>query len=294
MEVEKLVQEHAVMLHHLGWERQGDLPAPPPEQPGSLLSAPFPPEPSGIRLSLPHEYDGSAANCQGFLHLNLYLAMVHPAPSDHERVYALVSWLTGKALEWANAVWREGDAALDHFEEFTRHFWEVFDHPPEGRAAGERLYHLRQETRSTQEFALEFRTLAAGVGWNNRALIDHYHCSLREDVHRELACRDTTVTFDQLVDLSIRLDNLLATRGRPDRGLVVPSSRTPSPIPMELGGAVRRETGGRFRSCTICSRRGHTAGRCRVGSSGNQGSRQGALASPRVLCCTYVCVGHFS
>jgi hypothetical protein len=45
-------------------------------------------------------------------------------------------------------------------------------------------------------FALEFRTLAAGAGWNDRALIDHYHCSLREDVRRELACRDTTLMFD--------------------------------------------------------------------------------------------------
>jgi hypothetical protein len=61
-------------------------------------------------------------------------------------------------------VWREGDAALDQFEEFTRHFRAVFDHPPKGRAVDERLYHLRQETRSTQEFALEFRTLAAGTG----------------------------------------------------------------------------------------------------------------------------------
>lgn len=107
MEVEERVQEHAVMLYHLGaamdrviqtmdrWERQGVLPVPPPAQPGSPLSAPFPPEPSGIRLSMPQEYDGSAANCQGFLlQLNLYLATVHPAPSDRERVSALVSCLT--------------------------------------------------------------------------------------------------------------------------------------------------------------------------------------------------------
>ena len=114
------------------------------------------------------------------------------------------------------------------------------------------------------------------------SLIDNYHCSLREDLHRELVCRDTTLNFDQLVDLSIRLDNLLATRRRPDRGLVVPSSRTPSPIPMELGGAECRETGGDSLSCTICGRRGHTAGLCRVGSSGNRGSRQGNLASPQV------------
>jgi hypothetical protein len=79
--------------------------------------------PSRIRLPLPQEYDGTAANCQGFLlQLDLYLATIHPAPSGRERVSSLVSSLTGKALEWANAVWREGDAALDQFEEFSLRF----------------------------------------------------------------------------------------------------------------------------------------------------------------------------
>lgn len=99
---------------------------------------------------------------------------------------------------------------------------------------------------------MDIRTLAASAGWSNRALIDHYRCSLCKDVHRELACRDTTLTFDQLVDLSIRLDNLLATRRRLERGLSLPSPSTTSPMPMELGGAVRRETGGGSVSCTIC------------------------------------------
>ena len=80
--------------------------------------------------------------------------------------------------------------------------------------AGERLFHLRQGMRRAQDFAL-----ATSAGWNDRALIDHYRCSLCEDVHRELACRYTTLTLDQLVDLSIRLDNLLTARGRPERDL---------------------------------------------------------------------------
>ena len=91
---------------------------------------------------------------------------------------------------------------MDHFEEFTRRFRAVFDHPPEDRAAGEWLFHMRQGTRSAQEFGLEFLTLAAGAGWNDRALIDHNQCSLPEDVRRELACRDATISFDQLVDLA--------------------------------------------------------------------------------------------
>ena len=173
---------------------------------------------------------------------------------------ALVSCLSGSAPEWANAVWGEGDAALDDFTE-------VFDHPPKGRAAGDCLFHLKQGMRSAQEFTLELRTLAAGAGWNCRVLIDHYRCSLREDVCREMACRDTTLTFDQLVDMSIRLDNLLVTRRRLERALSIPFPSNTAPVPMELGGAAHRETGGGAFTCTICGRRGHTAGRCRVGSS---------------------------
>ncbi|XP_031685315.1 uncharacterized protein LOC116374754 [Oncorhynchus kisutch] len=115
-----------------------------------------------------------AAKCQGFLfQLDVYLAIVQPAPSGRERVAALISCLTG-ALEWANTVWREEDAALDQFE-------------------------------------LE-----------RKALIDHYRCNLREDVRRELACRNATISFDQLVDLSIWYDILLVTCGHPEDTLCVP------------------------------------------------------------------------
>ena len=147
--VEERIQEHSAMLHHLGammdhvvqtmdrWERQEVSPVPRPAQPGLSPPVPSGENSGGMRLSLPMEYDGTAAQCQGFLlQLDLYLATVHPAPSGGERVAALVFCLTGRALEWANAMWREGDTAPDHFEEFTHRFQAVFDHPPEGRAAG--------------------------------------------------------------------------------------------------------------------------------------------------------------
>ncbi|XP_070986282.1 uncharacterized protein [Oncorhynchus clarkii lewisi] len=100
------------------------------------------------------------------------------------------------------------------------------------------------EARSAQKFALDFRTLAAGAGWNNRALIITTVVVCVRTSVRELACRDTTLTFDQLVDISMRLDNLLATHGHPDRGLSIPSPSTTAPTPMELGGAAMRATGG--------------------------------------------------
>ena len=123
--VEERIQEHSAMLHHLGammdcvvqtmdrWERQEVSPVPRPAQPGLPLPVLSGTSPSGMRLSLPREYDGTAAQCQGFLlQLDLYLATVHPAPSERERVSALVSCLSRRALEWANTVWGEGDAAV--------------------------------------------------------------------------------------------------------------------------------------------------------------------------------------
>ncbi|XP_038866764.1 uncharacterized protein LOC120061209 [Salvelinus namaycush] len=230
--MEERVLHHTSILHRIGsamdqmmermdrWERSG-LPTTPPTLPPATL--PSPPAGSGasaLRITPPREYDG--AECQGFLlQLELYLATVRPAPSDEESVSVLVSCLMGRALEWANAIWNGPDSAKGHYPEFTR---------------GERLFHLRQGMRSALDFALEFPTLAAGAGWNDRALIDHYRCSLREDVSRELACRDTTLSLDELIGMSIRLDHLLAARGRSERVLSVSPPGPPAPIPMELGG----------------------------------------------------------
>ena len=52
------------------------------------------------------------------LQLELYLATVSPTLSCEEIVSVVVSCLTGRALEWANAVWNGPDSARDHYPEF--------------------------------------------------------------------------------------------------------------------------------------------------------------------------------
>ena len=91
------------------WESSG-LRSSPPVPP---TSPPSPPSGSGaLRLALPREYDGAAAGCQGFLlQLELYLATLRPSPSGEESVSVLVSCLTGRALEWANAIWNGPNSA---------------------------------------------------------------------------------------------------------------------------------------------------------------------------------------
>ncbi|KAJ8016081.1 hypothetical protein DPEC_G00003450 [Dallia pectoralis] len=123
--------------------------------PTSERLTPVPPEECRLHLRLPETYDGSP----GWL------------PGVSAAAGAELLHLVGPALEWATAFQSEHSPELYDYKEFTRNFCSTFDHPPKGREAGERLVHLRQGTRSAKEFVLEFRTLAAGSGWNKRAPI---------------------------------------------------------------------------------------------------------------------------
>ncbi|KAK6298912.1 hypothetical protein J4Q44_G00304220 [Coregonus suidteri] len=90
------------------------------------------------------------------------------------------------------------------------------------------------------------------------------------------------LSFSQLVDMAIRLDNLLETRGRPGGGLPVSIPADSDPEPMEMGGTASRESGGRQRQCHTGGTKGHFTTRCRQRSSGFGGSRNGTLTSTQV------------
>ncbi|KAK3521198.1 hypothetical protein QTP70_000476 [Hemibagrus guttatus] len=76
------------------------------------------------RLALPEKFDGSADRCHGFLR-QCEVFFSHQPGMYHEdgtKCAFLLSLLTGKALEWASAVW-DADllirASYSHFEEGT-------------------------------------------------------------------------------------------------------------------------------------------------------------------------------
>lgn len=186
------------------------VPAPTP-QPTSIPSEPV----RGIPLSLPERFDGAPARCKGFLlQCDLYIACYAGVVSGRDRVATVISALTGRALDWGAAVWETGGPKVESYERFTL-FPSVFDNPVEGREESERLLRLRQGSRTASEFALEFRTITASTEWNELALVTVFRSVLREEVQLELACRDDNLSFNQLISMVIRLDNLLWSRRRP-------------------------------------------------------------------------------
>ncbi|KAI2666686.1 Transposon Tf2-6 polyprotein [Labeo rohita] len=144
------------------------------------------------------------------LHLRPPFHPRRPRPSP--RAPASVPGEIRRALEWATAVWDVGRPAFPSFATFLQSFKEVFQPKPESSEAGEQIVALKQGRRTAADYALDFRTLAAQSGWNDGPLKLHYRKGLNQDLQVELACRDEGLTLSQYIDLSIRIDNLGATK----------------------------------------------------------------------------------
>lgn len=80
-----------------------------------------------------------------------------------------------------------------------------------------RLFSLRQGPRSVSEYAIEFRTLAADSGWNEASLQAVFVNGLSELLKDELVSHPVLKDFDELISLTIRIDNRCRERRREKR-----------------------------------------------------------------------------
>ncbi len=136
-------------------------PPPPASATASATASP--------RLAFPEKFDGSPTRCKGFLlQCSMFIGQQPTLyPTDDSRIAFVCSLLTGRALEWATAIWEDDHAAFPSFASFTQNFKKVFEHPAGGKEVGEKLLSLRQGGGSAADYALSFRTLAAQTGWRD-------------------------------------------------------------------------------------------------------------------------------
>lgn len=181
-------------------------------------SAPVMDKPSPHQLLVkPSEFfSGDATRCSSFL-LQCKLAFCG-APklftSSVEKISYFVTQLTGDALLWATSYLEIHDLNVVSYGQFLSEFRRIFDHPLQEANAVKRLLNLRQGGRPASDHALRFRLLAAQTKWNDAALRGTYLHSLSEYVKDQLAARDEPETFDELVKLSICLDERHSERRR--------------------------------------------------------------------------------
>ncbi len=230
------------------------------------------------RLAFPEKFDGSPTRCKGFLlQCSMFIGQQPTLyPTDDSRIAFVCSLLTGRALEWATAIWEDDHAAFPSFASFTQSFKEVFEHPAGGKEVGEQLLSLRQGGDSAADYALSFRTLAAQTGWRDAELLKLlFRKGFNQDLQSELACRDEGRTLEQFITLAIRLDNSLRSRRLPRSSLSSATMATAPPAtePMQIGmtriSEEERERRIRQRLCLYCGLPGHLRASCPTRPSRN-------------------------
>lgn len=73
----------------------------------------------------------------------------------------------------------------------------------------ERLLNLSRGNWRAAEYALDFRTLAAGSRCNKSVLKAAFRHRLKEENLTAVACCDENACLDSFIDLTIHLDNML-------------------------------------------------------------------------------------
>ncbi len=74
----------------------------------------------------------------------------------------------------------------------------------------DQLLYLRQGSSSTNEYTLQFRTLAANSGWNEAALLSVYRQGLDSGFHAQIAICDDSVGLDIFMQKANRISRCLS------------------------------------------------------------------------------------
>nr|XP_023669304.1 uncharacterized protein LOC111844764 [Paramormyrops kingsleyae] len=172
---------------------QANLPASPPR------ASAF------VPVAMPEKYDGNPDHCQAFLMQCGLFIEEHPEHFTDEtaRVRFVSSLLTGRSRDWATALWMDDSPLLDSAREFQQAFKGIFNHPTIGHSLGKRLSNLKQGARPLAEFALEFRTISAGLRRPEEVLRILYRRTLNPEIQDELMSRGATLCFEDYIRFSL-------------------------------------------------------------------------------------------
>ncbi len=206
-----------------------------------LLPAPPPQSASASPMALPAAYAGDSAECCGFLlQLALYIEMQpQKFPTERSKVGFLISLLSGRALTWARAIWNANTAIINSYEAFTNHFKEEFGSATGALSVSDQLLRLRQGTSSTNEYTLQFRTLAATSGWKEAALLSAYWQGLDTSIRAQMAIYDDSVGLESFMQKANRISQCLSACHTTEAAHqpVSPATGSPVPEPMQVDTA---------------------------------------------------------
>ncbi|CAM4706099.1 unnamed protein product [Leuciscus chuanchicus] len=223
-------------------------------------------------MAKPANYSGDG-ECKGFLlQCKLYME-VNAAQfnSEKAKIAFIISLLTGRALNWAQALWDSDAPALQSFDGFLNHFSTVFSQSSNAISVHDQLFRLRQGNSSVSDYALRFRTIAASSGWNEIALMTAYRQGLNSDICLQLAIYDDTIGIEKLIQRSIliaqhRTACFQNPSARPPRLSEPVNPPVPEPMEFDSGRLTTTERNRRRTNnlCFYCGASEHYRAECPV------------------------------
>lgn len=219
------------------------VPAPVVNIPAPVINVPAAAHGGGLKVSKPEPYKGARGSAaRSFLQAVEMYATLRPQdfPTDLQKIQWTLLLLQEKAASWAQPIYAEilqptfpPTTRSTVWTAFTTEFRTAFFDPDEKRSASNRLANLRQ-TKSTAEYAAEFRELVSILGWNEDTQLQvSFYRGLKDHVKDDLASQDDPASLDELVTRAIRLDNRHWTR-RMEKAENAPTTR---PAPRSLQGS---------------------------------------------------------
>ena len=257
------------------------------EDPTSLSSTRHDPEP---HANNPPPYDGNPNSCRAFLSQCSLVFALQPRryAQEETKVAYVLTLLTGRARDWGTSVWEARAPFCASFGAFRQEMVKLFDRSARGDEAAAQLARLQQGGRSVTEYAIEFKTLAAACDWNEGACRAVFRAGLDEEIQDKIATQELPRSFDDLVDLALRVENRLRLRHQQltartswrvgemtsESTPVLPLPSPADPEPMQVGRLrltsqqkQERLTRG---LCLYCGRAGHFVGKCPLKAKAHQ------------------------
>uniref|UniRef100_A0A673MIH0 DUF4939 domain-containing protein n=1 Tax=Sinocyclocheilus rhinocerous TaxID=307959 RepID=A0A673MIH0_9TELE len=188
----------------------------------SIQPPPIMPSTSACPMAKPTTYSGEAAACSGFLlQCSLYFELQpHQFVNDRAKIAFIMSLLSGRALQWAEALWNSRSPLVRSYDAFVDHFREVFGKTTSAVSVHDELFRLRQANMSI---------------WNETALLSVFQRGLNSSIRQQMSVYEDTVGLESFLQKVLHISQHLIACHTEDSSSAAtsPSNAPTAPEPMQ-------------------------------------------------------------